>query len=73
MILLVDHLVGAAEIGEMLGDLSRQRVTQLTRQPDFPKPVVRLKMGAVWRTEDVRQWAIKHGRQIVEEVNPDDE
>lgn len=59
----VDHLVGAAEIGRMLG-VSRQRVTQLTAREDFPEPEVVLAMGKVWRTEDVRRWAEAQGRQI---------
>lgn len=49
------HLVGAAEIAELLG-VSRQRVTQLTNRADFPKPVARLAMGKVWRLEDVEDW-----------------
>lgn len=67
MLLSVDQLVGAAEIGIMLGKLSRQRVSQLTTSADFPEPVVRLKMGAIWRADDVRQWAATHGRTISDE------
>ena len=53
-------LVGAAEIGEMLGGVSRQRVTQLTKHAKFPVPALRLRMGALWWAEDVRQWAAEH-------------
>lgn len=56
------HLVGAHEIGEMLG-VSRQRVHQLVTRPDFPAPVVKLAMGSVWSAEEVRQWARARGRQ----------
>ena len=66
MLLSMDRLVGAAEIGLMLGGLSRQRITQLANQPDFPEPVARLRMGAIWRAADVQRWAIQHGRQIDE-------
>ena len=55
------HLVGSAEIEDMLG-VSRQRVQQLIARRDFPKPVVRLKMGKVWRRSDVEKWARAHGR-----------
>ena len=55
MLVAVHHLVGAAEIGEMLG-VGRQRVHQLTTRPDFPEPVVVLSMGKVWHREDVERW-----------------
>ena len=56
--------MGAAEIGEMFGGISRQRVYQLTSRRDFPAPMVRLKAGAVWRTADVVKWAESKGREI---------
>jgi prophage regulatory protein len=58
------HLVGAAEIGRMLGDISRQRVQQLIKSDDFPWPEVELDMGKVWKREDVEAWARSHGRTI---------
>ncbi len=51
----------------MLG-VSRQRVDQLTRRPDFPVPVVELHSGRVWEREAVERWAIETGR-----VTPPDE
>ncbi len=53
-------LVGAAEIAEMLGGLSRQRVTQLTKHAEFPAPALRLRMGSLWWAEDIRKWAAEH-------------
>ena len=47
----------------MLG-VSRQRVQQLTRHPDFPPPVARLAMGSVWTRADVTAWAERTGRTI---------
>jgi len=55
MLFVTHHLVGAQEIGRMLG-VGRQRVHQLTSRPDFPEPVVTLAMGSVWRREDVEKW-----------------
>lgn len=52
----VMELMGAAEIKELLG-VSRQRVQQLIRRPDFPRPIASLAMGKVWRREDVLRWA----------------
>lgn len=52
-------LMGAAEIGRLLG-LSRQRVQQLTRTPEFPEPAAVLDMGKVWLGPDIRRWAAKH-------------
>jgi predicted DNA-binding transcriptional regulator AlpA len=55
----VHPLVGASEIAALLG-VTRQRVNQLSKQPDFPAPVARLGSGAVWRTEDVQRWINRH-------------
>lgn len=57
------ELVGATEIAELLG-VTRQRVQQLAGLPDFPEPVARLKMGSVWRLDDVRAWAERTGRTL---------
>lgn len=61
MVAVMHHLVGSAEIEDMLG-VSRQRVQQLIARRDFPKPIVRLKMGKVWRRAEVEKWARSHGR-----------
>jgi predicted DNA-binding transcriptional regulator AlpA len=61
MVSAVHHLVGAAEIGRMLG-VSRQRVQQLVNRNDFPEPEVALDMGKVWKREDVEAWATSRGR-----------
>jgi predicted DNA-binding transcriptional regulator AlpA len=60
------HLVGTHEIARMLG-VSRQRVQQLVREPDFPQPEVRLGLGGVWQREAVRTWAIARGRTVRED------
>jgi hypothetical protein len=59
----VDHLVGAAEIGRMLG-VSRQRVQQLASRSDFPEPEITLDMGKVWQRVKVEVWAREHGRTL---------
>lgn len=64
MLIDVDKLVGAAEIAELLDDISRQRVTQLTSRPDFPKPVAVLKMGKVWDIEDVQEWIDARNKRL---------
>lgn len=58
------HLVGAAEIGRMLG-VSRQRVQQLTRRKDFPEPEVVLAAGKIWKRTDIEKWAHARGRAPV--------
>ncbi|QAY71795.1 DNA-binding protein [Xylanimonas protaetiae] len=66
--------MGSAEVTALLG-VSKQRTYQLTGRPDFPAPVAELKMGKVWRTADVMQWAIEAGRAVdtaVEEFDPRD-
>ncbi|MDW5327359.1 hypothetical protein [Plantactinospora sp. KLBMP9567] len=49
-----------AEIREMLGGISRQRVNVITNAKGFPDPVARLAMGKVWRRRDVARWIAEH-------------
>ena len=66
MVLDMGELAGAAEIGRMLGGISRQRVQQLVSRPDFPEPFEVLDMGKVWKRADVEAWARSHGRLIAD-------
>jgi prophage regulatory protein len=60
MVLTMTKHVGAAEIGVMLGGVSRQRVYQIVSRPDFPKAVEELRMGKIWLTTEVEAWIRKH-------------
>src|SRR3954447_22036488 len=54
------HLVGMAEIAEILG-VSRQRVAQLIETyEDFPKPEVELTSGRVWSRTAIETWIASH-------------
>src|SRR5690242_3103449 len=54
------HLVGMAEIAEILG-VSRQRVAQLIETyDDFPKPEVELSGGRVWSRTAIETWIASH-------------
>lgn len=57
----VHHLVGVAEIAEMLG-VTRQRVFQLTKLEGFPEPTALLSAGTIWERETVEKWARETGR-----------
>ena len=57
------YLVGAAEIGTMLG-VGRQRVQQIINHRDFPKPYDELAMGKVWKRSAVEAWARENGRPL---------
>lgn len=48
-------LAGLAEVASLAG-VSRQRASQLTKHPGFPKPVDVLAMGPVWREADVQKF-----------------
>lgn len=50
------RVLGSAEIAQGL-NVSKPRVQQLVRKPDFPAPLVVLSMGKVWRREDIERWA----------------
>lgn len=59
--------MGALEIGELLG-VSRQRVDQLTRRPDFPHPAIETAAGRLWVRREVERWAVADGR--IERTEP---
>lgn len=50
------RLLGAHEIRACLGNVSRQRVYQLTARTDFPRPIAELAQGKVWLASDVEAW-----------------
>jgi len=57
---MTHHLVGMAEIAEMLG-VTRQRADQLTRAyADFPKPEAELSAGRVWKRAAIERWIRAH-------------
>ncbi len=57
---MTSHLMGAAEVAEML-KVSRQRVDQIARRyPDFPKPEVSLSVGRVWARAKIQAWVERH-------------
>lgn len=60
----VHHLVGIAEIAEMLG-VSRQRVHKIVQtHEDFPAPEADLTAGRIWKRSEVIQWAHANGRTV---------
>lgn len=63
------QLMGAWEIRERLG-YSRGWVERLISRRDFPEPYATLKMGSVWRAEDVEQWIAEHRPELNEPDAP---
>jgi predicted DNA-binding transcriptional regulator AlpA len=54
------HLVGVAEIAEMLG-VSKQRVVQLAQSySDFPGPEAELGSGRIWARSAIETWLATH-------------
>lgn len=60
------HLVGPAEIGELLGVEANTINVWKVRHKDFPSPVRRLKSGDLWDAREIKAWAISTGRSITE-------
>jgi prophage regulatory protein len=57
---MTHHLLGIAELAQLLG-VSRQRAVQIADSyDDFPAPVVELAAGRVWLGEDVERWIKRH-------------
>jgi predicted DNA-binding transcriptional regulator AlpA len=62
------HLVGVAEVAQILG-ISRQRVNVIVRtDPLFPRPVVKLAAGRIWNRAEVEAWATDSGRTLRSEA-----
>jgi transposase-like protein len=55
-------LVGVAEIADRLGVGTSVVHDWRRRHSDFPKPLVRLRMGLVWAWPQVDRWARSTGR-----------
>jgi predicted DNA-binding transcriptional regulator AlpA len=51
--------VGLNEVSALMG-VSKQRVYQLAKRPDFPEPAFRLKATPVWKRADI--WSFERGR-----------
>jgi len=49
-------LMGISELKVRLGGVSRQRVDQVTRRADFPRPCAELAQGRIWLGQDVERW-----------------
>lgn len=58
--------MGAGEIGDRLGGVSRQRVQQIIAKPGFPAPYDELQMGKVWRISDVEAWIRSNRPDLVD-------
>jgi hypothetical protein len=57
-------LAGDSEISLLLG-LTPARISQLVRADQMPQPRQRLSMGPVWMLEEIFEWALNEGREIV--------
>lgn len=69
MFITVEDMIGAYEIGQMLG-VSRQRVQQIVSRADFPAPIKVLAMGKIWLTGDVEKWVREHRTALTEPEPP---
>lgn len=58
----VPDLIGVAELAQLL-NVSRQRASELARSRGFPKPLVTLKAGPVWRRSSVARYTAGWERQ----------
>jgi len=57
------QIVAMAELIDMLG-VSKSWVVRLVKQPDFPEPVERLRVGQIWSYADIAAWAARTGRTV---------
>jgi hypothetical protein len=59
---LAAHIVGPAEIADLLGVEANTINVWKVRHSDFPAPIRRLKSGDLWDVREVRTWAERTGR-----------
>jgi predicted DNA-binding transcriptional regulator AlpA len=58
------RVMAVAEIAQALG-VSAGRVYQIiASDPTFPKPGATLRVGKIWRAEDIEEWARQAGRTL---------
>jgi hypothetical protein len=57
-------LAGDCEISLLLG-LTPARISQLVRAEQMPRPRQRLSTGPVWMLEEILDWALHEGREVV--------
>jgi hypothetical protein len=61
----VPELLGVAEVAEAL-QVSKQRVSELTSNPNFPAPIAHLRSGPIWQRSALARfltsWPRKPGR-----------
>lgn len=64
----IPQMMGVAEVAEHLG-VSKQRVSELSRAQNFPRPIIALAAGPVWLASSidafVASWPRKAGRTAV--------
>jgi hypothetical protein len=58
----IPNLIGIAEVAELL-DVSRQRASELARQPSFPRPIAQLRSGPVWIEPAIQLFSEQWNRQ----------
>jgi len=60
---MTKHLVGVAEVAQLLG-VTRQRVNRIVQtHADFPAPEAELSAGRVWKTADIEAWAVRYRKR----------
>lgn len=59
-------LVGIPEISDLLVQITRQCVLELTLRSDFPEPAAELAAGEVWCREDVDAWIDEHREAVAD-------
>ena len=57
-------LVGLIEIRDLLVNISKEWVQELTFRSDFPAPFADLAEGNVWLREDVDAWIDEHREAV---------
>lgn len=67
------ELVGVAEVAQIL-NVSKQRVSDLARSPDFPRPIEILAAGPIWKKSAILRhvglWPRKPGRPRKSALSP---
>jgi prophage regulatory protein len=58
-------LMTVKEISDFLG-VTRQRVHDLAKRPDFPEPAATLAVGRIWLVAEVRAWAREWERRLAD-------
>lgn len=68
----LDNIVGSKEAAKLLGYKDNAFSMLKSRSNDFPRPVKELSATPLYRITDIKEWAEKHGKDLIDDKTIND-